>query len=73
MRAVVSLVSALGKIPVVVPPSTSGSLSLYLTLSHWNMAVTVLTTTRGLNEKAVDRLLHSTGFTKGVFETMKRV
>ena len=73
VREAASLISVLGKIPVIVPPSLSGSLSLYLTLCHWNMAVTILTMSRGLNEKAVDRLLRSAGFTRGVFETIMKV
>ena len=73
LRAAASLMSALGKMPVITLPSTGGSLSLHLTLCHWNMAATILTATTGLNEKAVDGLLRSAGFMKGVFETIRTV
>lgn len=73
LRIAASLVSAMGKMPILVPQSTNGSISLYLTLCHWNLAVCVLGSAKGLSEKAIDSLLCSAGFMKGVFETMKKV
>lgn len=68
-----SLVSAMGKIPVIFPQSMGGSVSLYLTLCHWNLAVYLLNRFRRLSEKTIDSLLCSAGYVKGAFETMKEV
>lgn len=77
IRLTSSLIVALGKVPLVTPPSPLQQASLYLTLSHWalSVALTVQLSPGGiLNEKKLDSILCSQfGYSKGPFATMREV
>lgn len=74
LRYVSSLISATGKMPILTPPTPLMSCGHCLLLSHWSLAVSLVSVYGGnLSKKNVDRALVAAGYTMGPFQAMKKV
>ena len=74
LRCVSALISAMGKMPVLTPPTPMTSCGHCLLLSHWSLAVSLVSVYAGnLSKKKVDRALVAAGYSMGPFQAMRKV
>jgi hypothetical protein len=74
VRFLSSLVAAIGKIPVVTPPIPLTACGLHMLLSHWSLAVSLVSVYGGnITTDVVDQALLSAGYSMGPFQAMKKV
>ena len=66
--------AALGKTPVLTPPTPHTSHGLHMLQSHWSLAVSLVSVFGGnLSPSRLDKVLLSAGYSDGPFQMMKKV
>lgn len=74
VRWLSSLVVAIGKIPVVTPPTPLTQCGLHMLLAHWSLAVSLVSVYGGnMSPSKIDKALLLAGYSMGPFQTMKKV
>lgn len=74
LRCLSTLISALGKTPVLTPPTSLTACGLYVLLSHWSLAVSLVSVYGGnMTPQRVDRAVLSAGYSLGPFSAIKKV
>ena len=72
VRCLSSLVVAIGRIPVVTPPTPLTACGLHMLHSHWSLAVS-LVSVYNMSPSKVDKALLAAGYSMGPFQTMAKV
>ena len=69
-----SLVSAIGRFPVLTPPTSLMASGLNMLMSHWSLAVSLVSVYRGsVTPRKVDKALVTMGYSMGPFEAINKV